>query len=200
MAAVKSLCNRVVWLDKGKVRCVGPADKLVVDYLTENTMKKAAAVSAHGLKLQHVAFHQAKDDLALNQLIFGEEYALKVRIAAERPFTRTAVVLQIKNGYGDLVSSICTPEEGISPFEIRDEAEVEVTLKALRLMPGRYTMDVLVFRPNDNTRYLEAENVFSFEVHPGVISGGMWPYQNHHGYVRIADEVALHHENRVCQL
>lgn len=200
MAAVKNLCNRVVWLEKGKVRAVGEADKLVVDYLTENSMKKAHATSAHGLKLNHVAFHSPKDDLPMNQLMFGEEYNLKVKIASERPFTRTAVVIQIKNGYGDLVSSICTPEEGIKPFEIKDEADVEVSMKSLRLMPGRYTMDVLVFRPNDNTKYLDGENVFSFEVHPGVIAGGMWPYQSHHGYVRIADEVTLNHENRVCQL
>ncbi len=200
MAAVKSLCNRVVWLEKGKVRAVGPADRLVVDYLNETTTKAVSRDSVHGLKLVSAQFHQEKDDLVVSQLLFGEDYRLRVRIASKEAFTRSAVVIQIKNGYGELISSICTPEEGIKPFELREETEVEINLKPLRLFPGRYSLDVFVFRPNDNTRYLDAENAMGFEVHAGVIAGGMWPYQSRHGYVRIADEVSVHHENRVCQL
>jgi lipopolysaccharide transport system ATP-binding protein len=200
MAAVKSLCNRAVWLEKGKVRNVGPADKLVVDYLNETTAKAATTSSQYGLKLHNVGLYQAKDDLPVSQLIFGEDYVLRVRLGSERPFTRTAVVIQVKNAYGELISSICTPEEGIAPFELREESEVEVSLKPLRLLPGKYNLDVMVFRPNDVTKYLDGENVLSFEVHPGVIAGGMWPYQSHHGYVRIADEVSVNHENRVYQL
>jgi hypothetical protein len=30
-----------------------------------------------------------------------------------------------------------------------------------------------------------------------VIAGGMWPYQSHHGYVRIVDRVTLNHESCV---
>lgn len=200
MAAVKNLCSRVVWLEKGKVRSVGPAEKLVVEYLNETTQKLSTAISEHGLKLLNVGFTQAKDDLPINQLIFGEEYDLRIRLGSEQPFTKAAVVIQIKNAYGELITSICTPEEGIKPFELKAEAEIDISLRPLRLFPGKYTLDVLVFRPNDMTRYLDGESVMNFEVHPGVIAGGMWPYQNHHGYVRIADEVTLHHENRVYQL
>lgn len=200
MAAVKSLCNRAVWLDKGKVRQVGSAERLVVEYLNETTTKVASTTSEHGIHLHSIALHQAKDDLAINQLIFGEDYTLRVRLGSDQPFTRTAVVIQVKNAYGELISSICTPEEGITPFELREETEIEIGLSPLRLFPGKYTLDVLVFRPNEDTRYLDAENALNFEVHPGVISGGMWPYQSHHGYVRIADEVTLNHENRVYQL
>ncbi|PTY06947.1 hypothetical protein DB347_10130 [Opitutaceae bacterium EW11] len=200
MAAVKSLCSRVVWLEKGKVRSAGEADKLVVEYLNEAKLKSGTSTSAHGLRLIDLALHQSKDDLPVNHLMFGEDYELRVRLGSERPFSRTAVVIQIKNAYGDLISSICTPEEGITPFDLREEAEVTVSLKSLRLFPGKYTVDVFVFRPNDVTRYLEGENVLGFEVHPGVIGGGMWAYQNHHGYVRIADDVSVNHENRVYQL
>lgn len=200
MAAVKNLCSRVVWLEKGKVRNVGAADKLVVEYLNETTNKLHVAHSEYGLKLQHVGFHQAEDELPISQLIFGEDYKLRVRIAAEQPFSKTAIVVQIKNAFGDLISSICSPEEGIKPFEIKDEVELEVALNGLRLLPGKYSLDVMIFRPNDMTRYLDGESVMNFEVHPGVIAGGMWPYQNHHGYARIADAVKLHHEDRVYQL
>lgn len=200
MAAVKNLCSRVVWLEKGKVRSVGSAEKLVVEYLNETTHKLSTAVSEHGLSLQHAGFYQTKDDLPVNQLIFGEEYDLRIRLGSAKPFTKAAVVVQIKNAFGELISSVCTPEEGIKPFELKDEAEIEISMRPLRLFPGKYTLDVMVFRPNDMTRYLDGESVMNFEVHPGVISGGMWPYQNHHGYVRVADEVKLHHENRVYQL
>ena len=68
---------------------------------------------------------------------------------------------------------------------------MNVAINPLRLFPGKYTVDVYIYRPNDMTRYLEGENILNFEVHPGVIAGGMWPYQSHHGYVRIADKVTL---------
>ncbi len=198
MAAVKNLCSRAVWLEKGKVRRVGPAEQLVVDYLNEAPQKTATPTSEYGLKLLSAGLHQAKDDTPVNHLIFGEDYDLRIRLGADQPFKKTGVVLQLKNAYGELISSICTPEEGVAPFDLEGEAEIVISMRPLRLFPGKYTLDVLVFRPNDMTRYLEGENALTFEVHPGVIAGGMWPYQSHHGYVRIVDRVALHHESCVC--
>jgi lipopolysaccharide transport system ATP-binding protein len=197
MAAVKSLCSRAVWLQKGGVRAIGPAEKLVVEYLNETSGKLGQPTSEFGLKLLGVELRMVKDQLPVHHMIFGEEYDLLVRVAAEEPFTRAAIVIQIKNGYGELITSICTPEEGIPPFEIKEEVEVEIALRPLRLFPGRYSIDVLIFRPNDTTRYLDGESVMNFEVHAGVMAGGMWPYQNHHGYVRIADQVSLRHESCV---
>ena len=194
MAAVKSLCTRAVWLDRGRLRASGEAEKLVVTYLNETARQSAAPVSEYGLQLQAADFVM-EDETPVSQLIFGENYELRLRFSADEPFTRTGVVVQIRNPYGDLVTSICTPEEGIAPFELRGEQEVRIALRPLRLFPGRYTLDVFIFRPNDMTRYLDGENVLTFEVHPGVIAGGMWPYQSHHGYVRIADEVTLTHES-----
>jgi hypothetical protein len=100
-------------------------------------------------------------------------------------------VIQICNAFGETISSICTPEEGLAPFAINAEVNVTVHLKPLRLFPGKYRIDIFIFRPNDTTRYLDAEGALSFEVHPGVIAGGMWAYQSHHGYVRIADQVTV---------
>ena len=191
MAAVKSLCARAVWLQGGKVRSVDRADKLVVEYLNETTYKAGAPVSRYGLKLVSAGFEMKKDSIPVTSLIFGEEYNLKVRLGSEKPFSRTGVVIQIKNGYGELISSICTPEEGIAPFELKNEVEVNVSFRPMRLFPGKYTLDVLVYRPNDTIRYLDGEGVLGFEVHSGIIAGGMWPYQNHHGYVRIADHVEI---------
>jgi lipopolysaccharide transport system ATP-binding protein len=191
MAAVKNLCSRAVWLDHGKVRKVGEAEPLVIEYLNEGTHKQAAPVSQHGLQLIAAELRVARNGLPVTQPIFGEDHELYLRLAAERPFARAGIVVQIKNAYGELISSICTPEEGIAPFELKGETEVRIALRPLRLFPGRYTADVLVFRPNDMTRYLDGESVLTFEVHAGVIADGMWAYQSHHGYVRIADEVLV---------
>ncbi|MFT3781978.1 MAG: ABC transporter ATP-binding protein [Nibricoccus sp.] len=191
MAAVKNLCSRAVWLHHGAVRSVGPAEKLVIDYLNETPAQAGQQVSEFGLRLITAGFYHAKNgDLNAN-LIFGEDYEFVVEIGSESPFSRAGIVVQICNAFGELITSICTPEEGIAPFTIEKEARVSVTFKSLRLFPGKYRADVFVFRPNDATRYLDVEGALSFEVHPGVIASGMWAYQSHHGYVRIADQVTV---------
>jgi lipopolysaccharide transport system ATP-binding protein len=141
--------------------------------------------------LLDVSFTQRSDGSPSSHLIFGENYDLNVHIGAASPFSRTGVVLQIKNAQGELITSVCTPEEGIAPFTLEKQAHVKVSLTSLRLLPGRYSLDAFVYRPNDGTRYLDGENVLNFEVHPGVIAGGMWPYQSHHGCARIADQVSV---------
>jgi len=191
MAAVKNLCTRAVWLQRGSVRSVGPAEKLVVEYLNEIPVKSTVQRSAFGLTLRSAQILRVKSGDSVTQLIFGEDYQLNVRIAAAEPFTQAGVVMQVCDAFGETISSICTPEEGIAPFAIGSEVTVSVSLQPLRLFPGKYRIDVFVFRPNDATRYLDAEGALSFEVHPGVIAGGVWAYQNHHGCVRIADEVSV---------
>jgi lipopolysaccharide transport system ATP-binding protein len=191
MAAVKNLCSRAVWLQNGAVRCIGQADKLVIDYLNEAPAKISSQNSAHGLSLHEVSLVQSRDRTPTSHLIFGEDYELNARIGTVAPFSRAGIVIQVRNAHGELITSICTPEEGIAPFTIEGHVNVRIAFTPLRLFPGRYTLDVLVFRPNDNTRYLDGESVLNFEVHPGVIASGMWPYQNHHGCARIADHVSL---------
>jgi lipopolysaccharide transport system ATP-binding protein len=191
MAAVKNLCTRAVWLQNGAVRSIGSADKLVVDYLNETPAKTGSQNSAHGLSLLDVSLVQRSDGATTSHLIFGEHYELRVRIGTAAPFSRAGIVIQIRNTHGELITSICTPEEGIAPFTIEREANVRIAFTPLRLFPGRYTLDVLIFRPNDQTRYLDGESVLNFEVHPGVIAAGMWAYQSHHGCARLADHVSL---------
>jgi len=191
MAAVKNLCSRAVWLHHGGVRSVGPAEKLVVEYLNETPAKASSQSSAFGLSLLNAEFVHAKNAVPNSNLIFGEDYDLVVRIGAASAFTRAGIVIQVCNAFGELITSICTPEEGLAPFTIDRETRVNVTINQLRLFPGKYRLDIFVFRPNDTTRYLEVEGALIFEVHPGVIADGMWPYQNHHGCARIADRVSI---------
>jgi lipopolysaccharide transport system ATP-binding protein len=191
MAAVKNLCSRAVWLHRGAVRSVGSAEKLVVEYLNETPAKSSVQQSAHGLNLISAEIHHGRNGTVISNLIFGEDYELIVRVGALSPFTRAGVVIQVCNAFGELVSSICTPEEGFAPFTINGESCVRIGLNPLRLFPGKYRIDIFIFRPNDTTRYLDIEGALTFEVHPGVIAGGMWPYQNHHGCVRIADHVSI---------
>jgi lipopolysaccharide transport system ATP-binding protein len=191
MAAVKNLCSRAVWLHRGGVRSVGSAEKLVVEYLNETPATAGAQYSAYGLSLLSAEILHAETGRPSSHLIFGEDYDFCVRMGAQSPFKRAGVVLQVCNAFGELITSICTPEEGIAPFTMERETGVNIALRPLRLFPGKYKLDIFVFRPNDTTRYLDVEGALTFEVHPGVIAGGMWSYQSHHGCVRIADRVTV---------
>ena len=57
--------------------------------------------------------------------------------------------------------------------------------------PGRYSVSIYVYRPHDNTKYLEADTYLDFEVLPSLVPEGRSPYTRDHGIVRFVNGCRL---------
>ena len=197
MAAVRQLCGRAVLMHSGSVAKEGPTGEVVAEYLRGVSVPQGVdrPTSPYGVKLRGVGFRDAElgdeDDGQSSVLFFDKPYRLRVDLHASEPIDNAALVVRFYNDVGDLVSTACTPEEGLAPFALDGAVSVEFDVPPLRLLPGRYTLGVFVYRPNDPVAYLDAADLMGFDVEPSIVRDGMWPYRRDHGVVRITGSAEL---------
>jgi len=192
MAAVRALCTSCVLLDKGTLRAQGSVDSIVSEYLRPvERAGRRSVTSKYGIELTDAELVPLADSNTLRPLYFDEPCELRMTLGSRDDFAMAGVVVRIHDQLGTLASTMCTPEEGIDPFTMTRRQTIRFHIPKMSLMPGRYTISVYVFRPEDGTAFLEAEAFSDFEVLPAVVRNGMWPYQAHHGVARIADGVRL---------
>ncbi len=194
MAAIRQLCNTGILLKQGQLATSGTIDEVISHYLQSvpKGFTFAGKTSPHGITLTNAAILDAQTHKPLHAITFDRDYSLQLNFQAEQPITNTAVVVRIYDSVGTLVSSLCTPEEGIAPFLLKDNTEIKFYLPHLSLYPGKYTASVFVYRSSDPAVYLEAEEAFGFEVHPAIINDAMWAYRPDHGIVRISSGGQVH--------
>jgi lipopolysaccharide transport system ATP-binding protein len=188
MAAIRQLCNSGILMQKGSVNFVGTADEAVDRYLKINQSNTTFSTQAtnNGIKLVDINFFDKQTQNICQAAIFNRDYNLNLLFHASEPITNAAIVVQVYDEIGTLVSSICTPEEDMAPFLLKDHVKVSFELPRLQLMPGQYSLNIFVYRSNDPKVYLEVQDALFFDVHPAIVGDAMWAYRSDHGIVRIS--------------
>ncbi len=190
IAAVRQLCNLGIFMKQGSLVLEGAADQVVNYYLNtaQNQSSFSQTVSRYGIALLKVVLQDADTGDITHSPVFDGNYLLKLNLKANKPLTDAAIVVRIYDNMGSLISSICSVEEGITPFLLKEQVEVNFLIPKLKLFPGQYRVGVFLYRSNDHNVYLEAEDALKFEVHPAIVNQAMWAYRNDHGVVRISNE------------
>jgi lipopolysaccharide transport system ATP-binding protein len=187
MAAVRQLCTSALLMQCGQLVLADSAEQVVNRYLSsaQEAATQLGQVSQYGVELVDITL-QDENGYVTQSPIFDRDYTLKLQFYAHSPLSDCGVVIRIHDAVGTLVSSICSTEEGIDPFPLKGDRQLVFELPRMPLFPGQYRLSVFVYRSNDPTAYLEAEDVVSFEVHPAIIQNAMWAYRSDHGIVRLS--------------
>jgi lipopolysaccharide transport system ATP-binding protein len=186
MAAIRQLCDSAIMLQKGQLVFSGSAEAGVKHYLNASIdATPVGIISRYGIELREAYLEDCDFGQTLSP-IFDRDYCLRLQLRAHSPLSDCAVVVRVYDALGTLVSSLCTAEEGVAPFALKDDLAVQFDLSRLALLPGSYRMSVFLYRSNDPVTYLEAEDVLQFEVQPAIIQDAMWAYREDHGIVRLA--------------
>ena len=180
MGAVKSLTNRVIWLDRGDVREDGPPDVVIDHYL-----RGAEAQSADGrfdgkflssnrsshekyLGQLRVTGVQLRDSAGTPTAIFreGSEVSVELEFEATQPFAQIEPLLRIRTMEGQLIFA-CMPgmlKTNITPGRVR----MTMSFSLDRLIPGIFQGDVVLMSqlPQDSVA-----PAFQFEVIEDADSG-----------------------------
>ena len=200
MAAVRQLCTSAILLQKGKLIMTGTGEQVVSRFLSnpqEAQATNARHISKYGIELLEATL-QDTDYQPTESLVFGRDYSLRIKLQAHEPLTHCGVVVRMFDAFGTLVSTLCSTEEGVTPFSLHDRSDITFDLPRLPLFPGDYRASVYIYRPNDAIAYLEADEVLSFEVHPAIVQNAMWAYGRQHGVFRLAQAAkVMHYENFV---
>lgn len=191
MALLRQLCCSTLFLQKGEVLHYGETEKGISLYLASNEKGSSNYLQEirKGNETNYISI-EIKDkykEFTTCSLIFNDSYFLILKLRSYEPISDVTVVARVYNNMGELVSSVCTLEEGIDPFSVLKQAEIEFFIPKIQLLPGYYSISIFIYKFGESKSYFEAEDVMKFEVHPAIVQEAAWAYRTDHGVVRITD-------------
>jgi lipopolysaccharide transport system ATP-binding protein len=156
MAAVESLCTRVMWLEKGEIKAIGRPDEIVREYLTAGMADLRDQVAIHhlgdrprgwqdgGARLEAIGFQRVgiADGRSAWDVGFGETFELALDFELERPLETLVPAIGFRSERGEDVLTSHACDRGLIELEpgmTRGRAIVRVEQPWLR--PGTYFVE-----------------------------------------------------------
>jgi lipopolysaccharide transport system ATP-binding protein len=151
MDSVLTLCNRCMWLDRGRLRAFGDPAQVVSDYLSSLggismagdvvDLRPAARTGSLLAKFVSVAFSSGDDATSQQPCTNGPiRFALTIEAAADMAVDSLAVV--IKTPSGQKLVNADTAVLGRSCYFVRGLNAVTLTIEQLYLLPGTYSLEL----------------------------------------------------------
>jgi lipopolysaccharide transport system ATP-binding protein len=158
MTAVESLCSRVIWLDKGKVRDIGDAGRVIRDYLSAGAGRTERAPAridvshaprgwtAGMARIHSVSFVRAQhsERRAPWRVGFGEPFSLQFDFTLERADADAILGIGIRNDRGEDVLTSHSVDLSQTAFSSSPHATARVMIEDPWLRPGTYYIEVAV--------------------------------------------------------
>jgi lipopolysaccharide transport system ATP-binding protein len=168
---VKSLCRRVLWLDAGRQRMLGPADEVVdayIDYSRERdaTLTTATDAPAADCLAEFVACDLFTGEGPASELNTGDDLELRVRARSERlgAESLTLAVVIVRNDdirvYG---TSTEIERESLQPLGGGEFAKT-LRFDSIELLSGHYLFYVYLMDETGIHVYDKREAVLPFVV------------------------------------
>jgi len=176
---VQRLSRRAVWLDEGRVRAIGPADEVVIDYLSRGWRSEEIRLldtgDAHGrgrrwgsgeAVITGTEFLDASGRKA-RAFRTGQPFTARIHYLAHQPIRRPAFGVAIYRADGTHVTGPNTARSGYEIEVIDGEGTVDYVIDALPLLPGRYEFTAAIYDYHSVHPYDHQHRAYSFEILPG---------------------------------
>lgn len=172
MAAIESLCQRVIWMDHGTIRADGPARQVINQYLqttvSQSTHKiwndRASAPSHEGITM-HQASVFPTGGTPDEPITVGDPFNVAVEYWNERPNSKLMISLTIVNEENVFVFSSATIHEPNWHGRMFEQGLYRsvVQVPAFLLNKGNYRAWV-VFMEDEGERLWKLEDILSFDI------------------------------------
>lgn len=164
MAAVETLCNRAVLLDKGKILLHSQVSDVITSYIRINSIANSNRYLGNGI-IKKALIHAPQSIIK-----YQSEVRIEVAFSSLLPIRNLVLGVVIKDAYNVSILGINNRHYLSEPMhrEEINSGKINVQIKRLPLMPGDYTIDLFL---GDSTNDIEkVENAFTFTVEESSIS------------------------------
>jgi lipopolysaccharide transport system ATP-binding protein len=191
---VAELCDRALWLDRGRQRLLG-APRRVVDAYRQAVAEQEGAEHLAAARQQREEGQDQESGEVLRwgsrqaevtavrllgpdgaeryHLQSGERAVFEIHVSAAQPLTDFVFGIAVNTPRGFECWGTNTDFEGFVPGRLAGEAAVRVTCPALRLAPGEYTLDVAV-HARDGAPYDYHRRALGFTVTAATGGAGVY--------------------------
>lgn len=176
MKAVRSLCDRVIWLDAGHIRAEGSAEHVVKAYLGDLSDEELTELVARRGRLsagRRTGSHEAQitgavllDDKGTERYVFesGEALTIRMTYRCQEPIANPVFGLAISRSDGWHVNGPNTRFANCPIDEIRGEGYVDYRIETLPLLGGVYQLTVSIYDYDLQHPYDAYEQILTFVV------------------------------------
>lgn len=164
LEAVRTLCQRVVWLKDGRVLEDGPVDEVVENYFAalSNEFAFSSKNEEYGFAVNRVLL---KNDQGLESQQFapGDDLTVEIDYLAEHPIEQPYVVLAVQGVNGSCFTANMLLD-GNRPSLLQGAGKLMCRFKRLPLLPQSYSVKMSIRTKNGNDRILDYSDVAFFNV------------------------------------
>ena len=172
LAAMRSMCDRAMWLDKGKCRAIGPSGDVIDEYLA--AMLPDEAVEVGGGVRWGTGEARITDVLLLDRdgepthvIRNGDPLSVQVRWEADERVPDPVFSIVIYTKEGVVLSVPNTRDDGVELPHIEGKGTATLAIDSLPLLPNTYEVSVALTDRTAATHISNRHRVASFDVIPG---------------------------------
>jgi lipopolysaccharide transport system ATP-binding protein len=171
MDAVRTLCQRAILFDGGKIRADGDVDSVVEDYFSRfSTSSGQQLRGAYGLAIEQVVL---KNDggQETRQFCPGEDLIVEITFDAQKGLEKPYFILAVRGQKGNCFTANMLLD-GHRPEFLNGKGKISCRFKSIPLLPQRYTVQ-LAIKANNGIDYLvHYEDIGSFIVAADLVTYG----------------------------
>jgi lipopolysaccharide transport system ATP-binding protein len=159
LQAMNQLCDRAIMLEQGAIRCSGPVQETISQYLTKELQDKDLIAHTEN-PIKKVKMSKTGGD-AVNVLRFGQPFSVEMSIENRTKMNSPEVGFSInstKDGrrvFGS-TTRLCDVDMGSS----RKVMKIEVIFEQVFLSPGGYTLDIGLIDAGVELEFLREAQTF----------------------------------------
>ncbi|MGD0458151.1 MAG: ABC transporter ATP-binding protein [Terriglobia bacterium] len=164
MEAIRSLCQRVVWLKEGRLHKDGEADEIVEAYFNNISNERAFSCvnPDYGLIIQKVVLKNDRGEES-SQFRPGEDLIVEIDYDAQKRLEQPYVVLGVQGINGTCFTANMLLD-GHRPEALAGTGKLACRFKSLPLFPQSYVVKMSVRTKNGNDMIINYQEVAYFRV------------------------------------
>jgi ABC-2 type transport system ATP-binding protein len=196
LSTVRNLCDAAVWLDRGKVRALGPAGEVADAYLGEVHVDHEVTEGVDGSRwgtgeVRFTGFELlGPGGEATTQVRTGDAVTFRFHYDAAKPIPRPVFGVSVYTLEGIQVTGPNTREAGVTVDDVEGAGHVDLRVDRLLLLPGAYTISVACTDETVSHTFDHRHKAYHFDVKPGT------PHETFGGLVSFDGRWAIEDDRR----
>jgi ABC-type glutathione transport system ATPase component len=164
MEAVRTLCQRAVWLKGGRLHKDGKADEILEDYFhsTSNELSFSCANTDYGLIIERVVLKNSRGE-EKSQFCPGDDLVVEVSYNAQKRIENPILALGVLGVSGSCFTSNMLLD-GHRPDFLEGVGQITCTFRSIPLLPQSYVVKMIVRAKDPKDVIINYQDVACFSV------------------------------------
>jgi ABC-type polysaccharide/polyol phosphate transport system ATPase subunit len=172
LGSVRTMCDRVLWLEHGVARMVGDSSEVIDGYLgaVHHVATQQVATAAWGsgeAKIERVDL-LGPDGKFTDRVRTGDRVTFRLHYSSKETIHRPLFCLAISTNEGVLVTAPTSREFGLQLDRLASSGVIEIEIPSLQLLPGAYEASVSLWDHSNLHEFHHRQRALRFDVLTGT--------------------------------